>query len=172
MRPNYGGGRYYGGGAVTPYQSGKKSPGGILPFVLGGAALGFLGGAFLAGAYSYPWNHHYYFHNATTDKNETHPVYCICKKDGECSCDDNGDEAYFNSIIGDGSYENLNKSLVTTNFNETANETYIYIIGDLPNGTTAAGGSEDPNAAGGMTSLLRAAGWWPVATAALAIALS
>ncbi|KAI1807006.1 hypothetical protein F4811DRAFT_507817 [Daldinia bambusicola] len=172
VRPSYGGGGYYGGGARQPYTAGRATPGGILPFVVGGAALGAIGfvGASLAyGAYAYPYNHHYYYHNATTNQNETKPVVCVCDYYGVCGCDDNGNQTYFNSIIGDGSYENLNKSLITVAENETTHEKTIYIYGTLPNGTTSSGGTEDPNAGASLQTLARAAGWWPVVTTVIAI---
>lgn len=119
----------------------------------------------------YPYHHPYYFHNVTTDNNETKPMFCVCSRYDECSCDDNGDQQYFESIIGDGRYQSLNKSVVNVAYNETANETYIYILGTLPNGTTAPGGSEDPNpAANDSRTLLQAAELWLVITTALALA--
>jgi hypothetical protein len=73
-----------------------------------------------------------------------------------------------NSILGNGSYAGLNQSVVTVaNVNGTDT---IFINGTLANGTTASGGTEDPSAAGGMRSLLQAAGWWPLAATALALA--
>ncbi|KAI1392734.1 uncharacterized protein F4822DRAFT_392011 [Hypoxylon trugodes] len=172
VRPGYGGGTYYGGGAKQPYKAGSPSPSGIAPFVLGGAALGGLGfvSASLAyGAYAYPYTHHYWYHNSTTNKNETKPVTCLCDTYETCGCDDNGNQTYFNSVIGDGSYNGLNKSLVTVADNETTHNSTIYLLGTLPNGTTAAGGTEDPNAAVDMQALARAVGWWPVITTAIAI---
>jgi hypothetical protein len=137
-----------------------------VPFAIGGAALGFWGAYWLAGAYSYPYGHRYYYHNSTTNQNETKPVQCVCARDQECGCDDNGDQQYFNSIIGNGSYEGLNKTLVTAaNVNGTDQ---IFINGTLPPGTTVPGGDEDPyNDAAGM---LRAAAWWPIVTTVLVIA--
>ncbi len=39
----------------------------------------------------------------------------------------------------------------------------ILINGSLPNGTTAPGGTDDPDSAGqGLRLLLQHAGWWPV----------
>ncbi|KAI1464194.1 uncharacterized protein F4812DRAFT_443738 [Daldinia caldariorum] len=172
VRPSYGGGGYYGGGAKQPYKAGTATPSGIFPFVLGGAALGtlgFVGLSLASNAYAYPYTHHYPYHNATTNQNETKPVVCICDYYGECGCDDNGNQTYFNSVIGDGSYENLNRSLVTVAENETTHEKTIYIYGTLPNGTTSSGGTEDPNAGAGLQTLARAAGWWPVVTTAIAI---
>ncbi|GAP85285.1 putative conserved glycine-rich protein [Rosellinia necatrix] len=172
-RPSYGGGGFYSGGAAAPYTAGKKS-GSIAPALLTGAAIGgigFLGVSYLAhGAYVYPFYHPYYYHNATTDKNETKPVVCVCEPYNPCACEDNGNSTYFNSVIGDGSYQNLNHSIVTIAPNETTKALTIYINGGLPNGTTAAGGTDELSAAGGMVALARAAGWWPAATAAFALA--
>jgi len=166
VRPSYGGGTYYGGGATTPYRSGGRSPGGIVPFLIAGSAFGFLGGAYLAGAYNYPYTHPYTYHNATTNQNETKPVDCVCAQDQDCGCEDNADDSWFQSIIGDGSYQGLNKSLVNVANNATDNVSTIYILGTLPDGTAAAFDA----GAGGMASLIHAAGWWPVATAAVALA--
>ena len=175
MTPAFGaGGAFYSGGAREPYKAGGRTPGGIAPFVLGGAAVGFLGGAYLAhGAYLYPYSHTYHYHNATTNQNETKPGTCICGKYDECSCDDNGDDEYFRSVIGNGSYEGLNKTIVDVVKNDTDGRTYIYIDGTLPNGTTAAGGEDDPNdASDSYMAMLRSAGWWPVISTALALAFA
>lgn len=102
--------------------------------------------------------------------NETKPVVCVCDPSTPCTCDDNGNQTYFNSVIGDGTYNGLNRSLVTISPNETTNNLTIYINGAVPNGTTAAGGTEDPNAANSMVALAQAAGWWPAATMAFALA--
>ncbi|XXH05657.1 uracil DNA N-glycosylase Thp1 [Hypoxylon texense] len=172
VRPSYGGGTYYGGGARQPYRSGSPSPSGILPFVVAGAAIGyvgFLGAHFAYGAYVYPYTHPYPYYNSTNHQNETKPVSCLCDYYETCGCDDNGNQTYFNSIIGDGSYANLNRSVVTVADNATTNDSTIYILGTLPNGTTASGGTEDPNAAGSLYTLARAVGWLPFITTALAI---
>ncbi|KAI0456246.1 hypothetical protein F5B21DRAFT_468132 [Xylaria acuta] len=172
--PKYGGGSYYGGGATAPYAAGRNSASGIAPALLTGAAIGgigFLGIAYLHGAWAYPYTHQYYYHNTTTDKNETKPIVCVCDPYNPCACDDNGNQTYFNSVIGDGSYNGLNHSLVTIANNETTNKLTIYINGEEPNGTTAAGGTEAPDSAGAsMMALAQAAGWWPAATMAFALA--
>ncbi|KAI8955632.1 hypothetical protein F4801DRAFT_273923 [Xylaria longipes] len=172
--PKYGGGTYYGGGATAPYAAGQRSSSGIAPALLTGAAIGgigFLGLTYLHGAWAYPYTHQYYYHNATTEKNETKPVICVCDPYNPCACDDNGNQTYFNSVIGDGSYQGLNHSLVTIANNETTRQPTIYINGEEPNGTTAAGGTEAPDSAGvSMMQLARAAGWWPAATMAFALA--
>lgn len=165
-KPAYGaGGTSYGGGAKSPYAAGSKSPSGIVPGLLIGSALGFWGTYWLIGAYHYPYAHPYSYYNASSKANETKPVECLCRTDQECGCDDNSaDSEYMTSIIGNGSYDGLNKTLVNV-----ANDT-IYINGTLPNGTTASGGTDDVNGSDSMQSLLRSMGWWPIATTALALA--
>lgn len=172
VTPNYGGGRYYGGGATTPYTSGVRSPLGIAPVFLGVGLLSIYPGLWLYGAYSYPYVHPYTFHNRTARANstnttttrrdlgfdvitirqtsdegvnETKPVTCLCAAYAECGCDDNGNTTFLDSIIGDGTYANLNQSLVTVaDVNGTST---ILLNGTLPNGTTSSGGTEDANGA-------------------------
>ncbi|KAK3393660.1 hypothetical protein B0H63DRAFT_22969 [Podospora didyma] len=168
--PAYGGGRYYGGGAAVPYKStaGARSPSGILPFALGaGLALAFWPGIWLHGANMYPYNRPYSYHNASSNQNETKPVLCACEPESVCGCDENGDRTFMESLIGNGSYDALNKSVV--NVAQYNGSSTILINGTLPNGTTAPGGDEDPDgddgsgsAGVGMSTLLRNAGWWPV----------
>ncbi|KAI1844583.1 hypothetical protein JX266_009256 [Neoarthrinium moseri] len=171
-RPSYGaGGAAYSGGAKTPYTAGRNSPSGIPGGLLAGSAIGFLGAYWLVGAYHYPYHHPYGFYNRTTDKNETKPVECLCRADEDCGCDDNSEDTeYMNGLIGNGTYEGLDKSRVTV-ANANGTDT-IFINGTLPSGTTADstnnGGS---NAAGGMKTLLKSAGWWPLAATALALAV-
>jgi hypothetical protein len=57
VTPNYGGGRYYGGGATSPYTSGARSPLGIVGIPLAFGALAFYPGIWLYGAYAYPYGH-------------------------------------------------------------------------------------------------------------------
>lgn len=160
MRPSYGsGGNYYAGGATTPYRSGGRSPGGIAPYVLGGAALGV--GAYAlygAGAYVYPYAHPYYFHNRTeaaqnqtytNSTNSTLPVQCVCSQYSECGCDDQ-DDSYLASIIGNGSSSDINSTVARiANVNGT---TTLIVNGTLPNGTTASGGSDDSGSGSGSSS--------------------
>lgn len=193
MQPSFGGGRFYGGGATAPYSSGGRSPLGITPFLIGGAALALLPALWLAGAYSYPYHHPYTFHNRTAPANSTNstatherrdlwerqdasgadqtkPVTCLCAPYQECGCDDSGDTTFLDSIIGDGTYASLNHSLVDVyDINSTST---IVLNGTLPNGTTVSGGTEDANAAGGMRGLVEASGSWVVvALAACAVVL-
>ena len=179
-QPSYGGGRYYGGGATTPYRAGVASPLGIGAIALTAGALAFYPGIWLYGAYAYPYSHPYTFrnHSATnstnstskstrdlwinalvvrqdTGVNETKPVTCLCAMYAECGCDDNGNSTFLDSIIGDGSYANLNKSLVdVADINGTST---IVLNGTLPNGTTTAGGTEDAN---GARRMIEASGYW------------
>jgi hypothetical protein len=91
-----------------------------------------------------------------TGVNETKPVTCLCAAYSECGCDDNGNSTFLDSIIGDGSYSNLNLSLVNVaNINGTST---ILLNGTLPNGTTVAGGTEDVNAAGRLAAEM--GGYW------------
>jgi len=160
----YGGGSYYGGGSATPYRSGLASPLGITPLLLGVGALSIFPGLWLYGAYSYPYTHSYTFHNSSDTNssnpngaNETKPVTCLCAQYAECGCDDNTNSTYMDSIIGNGSYDALNKSLVTVA--DVNGSSTILINGTLPNGTTASGGTS--SAALGR-SMMEASGYWVV----------
>ncbi|KAL0465374.1 hypothetical protein QR685DRAFT_138692 [Neurospora intermedia] len=171
-KPAYGGGRYYGGGAVQPYQSGMRSPSGIRPFALG-AGIGLLAvwpAVWLYGAYMYPYHNLYTYHNQTSDQDETRNVTCACDPYLVCGCDDNTNTTYIDSLIGNGSYSALNHSLITV---ATVDGTdYLLINGTLPNGTTASGGTDDDddgtttsggtNGSESLRRLLEHAGWWPV----------
>ena len=129
------------------------------------AAVAFWPGVWYHPPYLYPYAHSWNYHNQTSDRNETKPVTCGCDPYQVCGCDDNSNQTYIDSVVGNGSYNSLNRSLVSigdVNGTET-----ILINGTLPNGTTASGGSESPNAAGGLRHMAQVAGWWPlVATAA------
>jgi hypothetical protein len=144
--------------------------------------------------YLYPYSHPFVFYNMSSNRNESKPVICACDETVECGCDDNSDNAFMTDIIGNGrympacslidsnpiaadkmltshtSYDALNKSLVTV---AAVNGTSTILInGTLPNGTTANGGTDDPNAGAGMQVLLRGAGWWPVVATVLAMVLT
>lgn len=71
VRPNYGGGQYYGGGARRPYAAGTRSPSGIIPGFLVGSALGSYPFASTQGAYLYPYTNPYNFHNYSARRNHT-----------------------------------------------------------------------------------------------------
>lgn len=167
--PAYGGGKYYGGGAAVPYKAGGRSPSGINPVFLGaGAALAFWPGLWLYGAYMYPYSHHHSYYNASSKQNETKPVTCGCDPYLVCGCDENGDPQFLSDIVGNGT--NLNSTLVAVGTVDGVQR--ILINGTLPNGTTAAGGTEDPNAGAGLQTMLRAAGWWPVVAIVSAMVLT
>ncbi|KAL1617370.1 putative conserved glycine-rich protein [Diplodia seriata] len=165
-RPAYGGGAYYGGGSSVPYSAGKASPRGISPFLFPLAALAFLPAIWLAssayGAYGYHYNHPYSFRNTSDPNNNgtntTLPVECYCQKYTTCGCDDNNDTAYYASLVGNGSYDSLNKSLVTV---ARVNGTDTLLInGVLPNGTTASGGSDSA----APPAMAKFGGWWAFIT--------
>jgi hypothetical protein len=145
--------------------------------------LSFYPGLWLYGAYNYPYTHPYTFHNRTATSNttnstttrrdngfdimlrqtsdegvnQTKPVTCLCAVYSECGCDDNGNTTFLDSIIGDGTYANLNQSLVTVaDVNGTST---IVLNGTLPNGTTTAGGTEDAFSAGVRTAV-EMSGYW------------
>lgn len=77
-----------------------------------------------------------------------------------------------NDLLGNGSTAALAANQVSVaDVNGTST---LLINGTLANGTTAAGGTDSPNAAGGgMHSLLQHAGYWPavVTVAAIVFAL-
>jgi hypothetical protein len=150
---------------------------GIVAVPLGITALAFYPGVWAYGAYAYPYGHPYTFrnHSATnstnkstrdlwinalverqdTGVNETKPVTCLCAMYAECGCDDNGNSTFLDSIIGDGSYAALNKTLV--NVADINGSSTIVLNGTLPNGTTTSGGTEDANAGNRM---MEASGYW------------
>ncbi|KAH7207039.1 hypothetical protein DER44DRAFT_625572, partial [Fusarium oxysporum] len=132
-QPSFAGGRYYPGGSSRPYKSGGSSPGRIAPYALGGAALAFWPGVWLYGAYMYPYSHPYHYHNDTSDEDEERDVLCGCSRYEYCACDDNNSTQYFDELIGNGSYDALNKSIV--NVAEVNGTMTILINGTLPNDT-------------------------------------
>lgn len=168
----YGGGAYYGGGTTVPYRAGGVSTLGLATvglFGVGALSLAFWPGVWYHPAYLYPYNNPWTYHNATTGNNETKPVTCGCDAYQECGCDDNNSTDYVSNVVGDGSYSNLNRSLVTVaNVNGTDT---ILINGTLPNGTTADGGTESASSAAGMKELIEMAGWWPAALTVVVLAL-
>ncbi|KAL8954323.1 MAG: hypothetical protein Q9183_007196 [Haloplaca sp. 2 TL-2023] len=169
VRPSYGGGRFYGGGAATPYRAGRTSPRGIVPFAVGAAAAAVIfPGIWLAGCYQYPYANRYSFRNGTRqgnstldrrqdDGNVTLPVTCLCAQNRDCGCDDNlDDSSYLDTIVGDGT--DLNETLVhigPVNDTET-----IVLNGTLPDGTTEEVPTES-SAATGM-HVFEASGIWAI----------
>ncbi|KAK1731879.1 uncharacterized protein BDZ83DRAFT_8376 [Colletotrichum acutatum] len=161
--PAYGGGRYYGGGATVPYSAGARR-GNMVPFLLVGGALAFWPGLWL-GAHMYPYSHPYRYYNETARQNQTKPVLCGCQEYQPCGCDENNSTEYMNSLLGNGSYAALNKSVV--NIGEYNGNETILINGSLPNGTTAAGGSDEVGSAAFRTAA-ETLGFWPVVVVVLA----
>jgi hypothetical protein len=159
---SFAGGKYYGGGAATPYKAGVSTPKGLVAgaLILPLAMLAIMPGLWLYSTYPYYYNNPYRFHNqsATNDndddndrrslwtrqtqgKNETLPVMCVCQEYSVCGCDENDDQTYINDLIGNGSYAGLNKTLVTVS---DVNGTKTLVLnGTLENGTTAPGGTDD-----------------------------
>lgn len=166
---SYGGGRYYGGGSTVPYRAGTRSTGGIVPSLFLVGALAFWPGLWLHSVYLYPYGTPWRYYNATTGQNETKPVQCGCDETVECGCDDNNSTDYINSVLGNGSYNQLNQSLVTV---ASVNGTdTILLNGSLPNGTTASGGTDSASGAVALRRLAEAAGWWPLLATTLALVL-
>ncbi|KUI61487.1 hypothetical protein VP1G_08659 [Cytospora mali] len=169
VSPSYGGGKYYGGGTTVPYRAGSRSTGGIspLPFLFAGSAIAFWPGLWYHPVYLYPYTNHWSYHNESSNQNETKPVQCGCDAYQECGCDDNANQTYVDSVVGNGSYNSLNKTLVTVG-NVNGTET-ILLNGTLPNGTTASGGTESASAGVGLRELAQFAGWWPLVATATAM---
>ncbi|ENH72038.1 hypothetical protein Focb16_v006071 [Fusarium oxysporum f. sp. cubense] len=132
-QPTFCGGQYYPGGSTIPYNAGDVSPGGVTPYMIGGAALAFWPGTWLYGAYLYRYMHTYHYHNETSDEREERGVLCGCSQYECCACDYNNNTQYFNELIGNGSYDGLNKSIV--NVAEINGTVTILINGTLPNNT-------------------------------------
>ncbi|KAK3201883.1 hypothetical protein GRF29_164g964507 [Pseudopithomyces chartarum] len=164
------GGGYYGGGAAQPYKSGTKTPKGLLagaalaPIVL----LGLLPGLWLYSVYPYHWNNPYRFVNESatnaTNPNGTNsslPVTCLCEEFSACGCDENDDSKYLDDLIGNGSYDALNKTLV--NVADVNGTTTLIINGTLPNGTTAPGGTDDDTGSGIAIGVPKYTGYYAMA---------
>lgn len=155
----YAGGSYYGGGAATPYRSGSRSPGGVSPFLIGGAGVGFLGaGALAYGAYYYyPYHGYYAYHNNSANENQTRPVDCYCGRYAQCGCDSRNETDYVNSVANNQSVARV----ADVNGTDT-----LLINGTLPNGTTVAQAGESKAAL--LSSGLGQIGGWAVIGGAVA----
>ena len=155
--PSYGGGKYYGGGSPSAYRAGGRSPAGIVPFALAGAALGIFPGLWLYGAYEYNYNHPYNYHNRTNNQNGSLPVTCLCDKYSACGCDDNNNSTFLDSVVGNGSDQNSTLYRIG-NINGTRT---LILNGTLENGTdnsTNSGSSSSSNAV--RSVVLENAGFW------------
>jgi len=167
---SFGGGKYYAGGAATPYTAGGRTPGkGLLAgtLILPATMLLIMPGLWLYSVYPYHYNNPYRFYNQsatnndnndnnndrrelwtrqTQGRNESLPVMCLCQEYSVCGCEENDDDqSYLDELVGNGSYAALNKTLVTVS---DVNGTKTLVLnGTLPNGTTAPGGTDDDSAA-------------------------
>lgn len=165
----YGG--YYGGGASVPYTAGRSTPKGLVaaPLLVGVGLLAIMPGLWLYSVYPYHLNNYSFRNQSETDGNNngtntTLPVTCLCQEYNPCGCDENDDPSYINDLVGNGSYDALNKSLVTvSDVNGTKN---LVLNGTLPNGTTAPGGTDDDSAAMNLR-VGKYAGYWVMATIVL-----
>ena len=176
---SFGGGKYYGGGAAVPFKSGSRSPGGISPFILPAAALGFFAGAWLHSVFTYPYSHPYYWRNGTdpppqlddntrkqTTENDTVqvlPVICLCQQYSVCGCDDESQNEFLSDILPNGTAEPAkdNSLIRIADVNGTRS---VVINGTLANGTTAPDGS-DGQSSGALRLgrvVMESAGWWVV----------
>lgn len=169
ISPSFGrGGNKYAGGATIPFRAGSASPARrIAPFLLLGGALAFFPGLWLYGAYIYPYTNPYSFINRTANAlNETLPVTCLCAAYSACGCDEDNDSSYLDTIIGNGSFAALNRTLV--NIANVNNTKTIVLNGTLPNGTddtssTSTSGSSTPtSAATSRQRMMEAGGFWVV----------
>ncbi|KAG8358474.1 hypothetical protein FVEN_g3496 [Fusarium venenatum] len=173
-QPTYAGNRYA-GGASAPYRpAGRNSPSGIKPVLLGAgiggaAALAFWPGVWYGGAYLYHYPNSYRYYNESSEEDEERPILCACSAEAYCGCDQDdkvNNTALYDELIGNGSYEHLNKSIVDVA--EVNGTTTILINGTLPNDTALPSDSEDSAAA---QSMIQAMGYWPAAAAVLAAVL-
>ncbi|KAK0946079.1 hypothetical protein LTR29_002393 [Friedmanniomyces endolithicus] len=154
LAPSYGSsGRYYGGGASSPYSAGARSPGGVAPYFLAGSALAFFPGVWLYGAYAYPYHGAYTYHNDTGQRNETRPVQCFCAQYASA--------AYLSSVANNATVSRV------ADVNGTST---LLINGTLENGTTASGGS-DSGAGSFRLGVVEkgSGGWLVIAMAAYAL---
>lgn len=148
----YGGGNYYGGGASVPYSAGDKNRRGLGPTALLPAALvlAIMPGIWLYSVWPYHYTNPYRYYNHTptaqfpNGTNASTPVMCLCSEQAVCSCEENEDQTYLGDLIGNGSWQALNKSLI--NVADVNGTTTIVLNGSLPNGTTAPGGTDDSSA--------------------------
>lgn len=130
----------------------------------------------------YRYDDEYRYYNETSEKDESRPVICGCAEYSVCGCDDNNDTAYYDELIGNGSWQAMNKSIV--NVAEVNGTMTILINGTLPNGTTVpeeeASADDDSSSqntqdssnaesiGAGMRSLIEALGFWPAIAAVMA----
>lgn len=124
----------------------------------------------------YPYSHPYHYHNDTSDEDEERDVLCGCSRYEYCACDDNNSTQYFDELIGNGSYDALNKSIV--NVAEVNGTMTILINGTLPNDTALP--DEDASENGALSrrglrfepELVDRVGGWAVAGFIMALLLN
>ena len=174
--PSYGGGRYYGGGATTPYRSGGRSPAGRLaPYALGGAALGIFPGLWLAGAYGYNYNNPYRYRNRCNNNNnntENLPVVCLCEKDRDCGCDDDGDTTKIDELVGNGCESDQDPTQVRVG--DVNGTKTVVINGTIPYDSDDSDESSDSSPISGAMRqyALEMSGYWIAGVAVLATVLT
>jgi len=82
-----------------------------------------------------------------------------------CGCDDNGNSSYVQQLVGNGTDQPVNTSQLVV-LPPLANGTQsAYVNGTLPNGTTAAGGTDPSSdaelpASGAVRLLANYGGYW------------
>lgn len=134
---------------------------------MAGAALGIFPGLWLYGAFVYPYNHDYSFHNRTNSsqpqgQNETLPVTCLCQQYSACGCDNNTNTTYLDTLVGNGSAADENSTLIHVG-NVNGTKTLI-INGTLPNGTKDTEDTSTASTTSGAArqDLLEYSGFWLV----------
>ncbi|KAJ6786487.1 hypothetical protein PWT90_06892 [Aphanocladium album] len=166
-QPRYGGGQYYAGGSKTPYSAGRSSRpggGGIVPGLLIGGALAFWPGLWLSGAYMYNYHDPYRFRNASNNnKEESLPIICGCAQNAECGCDENGNNTNIDELVGNGSYANLNKSVI--NVGTKDGRKVLLINGTIEN----TDGNSNTASSAAVKTVLETIGFWPVVATVAAI---
>lgn len=120
--------------------------------LLGGAALGILPGVWLYGAYAYSYPGYYHYYNTSANRNESHPIECLCGARAECGCDPQNETSYLNDVANNNTMARL------SDINGTQT---LVINGTLENGTTAPGGS-DSAASSFEHGFLESSGLWVV----------
>jgi hypothetical protein len=149
----------------VPYTAGGRSPTrGYLPLALPITAFAFFPGLWLYGTlYAYPYHYPYYYNN--DGRNQTANATCLCQQYSECGCDDTGNSTFLQNLINNGTDHPVNTS--TVRYITYPNGTQAaYINGTLPNGTTAAGGTDPSNAnqiSGAARLLMQYGGYWAMA---------
>ncbi len=184
ISPKYGGGKFYGGGAAVPYTAGRRSPLGILPFLLPVVVIAaYFPGYWAYGAWGYPYSHPYYWRNRTATEErfddrrrsitsrqaqqnnsnnavQVLPVLCLCQQFLVCGCDDNQSDEFLRSILpNDTSDAQVDQTLLRiSNVNGTRT---IVINGTIANGTTAPGATDTQRSSASFGRVvLESSGWW------------